>query len=770
MRWSLVCCTLLSVLSASYASHPTESQTACTADTDCDWNVQGPWAPLVSAHCICGKRYKETEVWVTYELKWSGSGGLEDFFVETYNLIGIWKYCEQCSDPSQYKSGCGGDSAGECKDCSTGSEFSCFWDCTYVETACTLFTDTILKLCDERICLDGMFRNHCGCYPYQLCEFGFYESDAGGVDHDRTCSRNVDCRTCDQNRYLADCAGGIAGTCEYCEKCPAGKIAISQCQSGGTYQCASEELYDFQSGNLYMYANDGHYGGVELKTCTPCLENQMKTRECRESSVWDDRICVTCGGTDLGIESRCQLVNLVDPDLGPSGGTFLSLGYATCKFGTVSCTVCDTCPEGAYMPNCVGMFHSEDTAAELKCIPCGCDDNQFPDSAMCDGRGTTHNKTTDCKSCSDAGRYPANALTHALPIFDSDGLVEKDCEFTCVAGYYRSGGGCLLCNTEPCAYGFFRKTCAAGSTSDSICHFCESQECSVGQYRKLCLAGGTTDEASVCTDCTVADTCLEGFELEICDNGMRTSDAQCQSCSTAPDKATWIGQCDWMCEEGYYKDTAEALCVACTTTCTADLEVATLCPTSTQFEDARCGCGPGSHRYRSLNREFCDRCINYKFNNEISIELDNCETCPIGYQGNAEESATYCEPCLRNFFRDDSMTKCEYCDAGSGGVKGMWHCPTCATGLRATDMRLHVWLWNYGINPGWVEYDADSAPNCVENDMVYCTESSVLKWYPMDLDQTIPLNTSDHGSLIDSMRYQFNCTPCPEPTSVYIRR
>ena len=729
-----MCCMLLSMMVAPCAPNP------------------DPYAPYYAVQVsqpIFGEPVK---------MCWGGVCEWNYYSITGYALLDVGYPCVECTSATQYKSGCAGYSAGSCVDCSTAGSAQ------YLEPSCTKWADSTVKECSAKTCGVGEYRKGCNtCTSYTTCTAGQYELTTPTSTTDRQCQWNVLCKTCLGTHYLLGCGGASSGTCTLCEACIPTMTPMpgTQCRADGTYDCVDEKFTEFLNNDVYISDNTGRLAGVTTKSCTSCGKDQLMVRECRGGDPRHNRICATCTGSDsngigtsigMGTISNCS-----------------GMSYTHCSYGEAKCQNCGSCRGGRYMVGCVGIFYSSISTHGPSCVPCYCNSDEYADYGICDGKGITYNRENTCKSCGPY--YPQNIVgsyTIDPPTLHWTG--HKYCLFSCIAGYYKNGTECVPCSILQCPYGQFQTACPAGSIYNSKCQACTDKACAAGEYHALCPAGGTTDVATICTTCTNIDTCNQGYKLASCATGTRIHDADCQICGLAiTDHGISLGDCDWICEEGYYKHETQPIgCVQCITACNdvyPHMEVPVPC-TGEQFQDTVCGCKPGSHRWKlaEYGTESCETCTDYMYNDVISTVLDSCTMCPLGHQGNTKDAATHCEPCLKNFFRNASVTQCEYCVAGTGGVRGLWHCPTCPVGEFATDMRLHVWLWNHASNPGWVEYDADSAPNCVENGMVYCAEDIELKWYPT-LPQGIPYTM---GKSMDEMRYQWNCTSCGESLSVYI--
>ncbi|KAJ1465171.1 hypothetical protein T484DRAFT_1757579 [Baffinella frigidus] len=738
MRWSLVCCLLLSMLPASLAQ-----------DSGCYLNyyycTQESWPIFADAPPCFSETY------------YAGLCENNGFYTITgYQDFDMIQDCVACASSTQYKTDCSGYSAGSCATCSTAGANQ------YVQTVCTEFANTVIAECSAVLCGDGKFKTGCNtCTSYTTCTAGTYESTAPTSTADRVCSTNVACKLCLGREYIVGCIGASSGTCQLCSPCVGDTTPAGKCKADGYYDCVDFSSLIEVTGDMYISGNNGHYEGITTKQCTSCGENQLTLRECRVGGGGNDRICKTCYGQSA---SRANQSDMTSNCIGAS--------YTECSYGQVTCKSCGTCSAGNYMPFCVGSFHSIATAITTeRCISCVCNNDEYADFHICDGNGMIHDQETACKPCGPF--YPQNVDTYVIlpPTLYYDWTKKENeyCRFQCKAGYYKDERECKPCSILECDYGTFKTMCS-DRTGNSKCEACSDKNCAIGEYHSLCPAGGTTNVMTVCTTCTEIDECGVGYQLASCATPGRIQDAECQSCNiTIPDHGMRLGDCDWGCEEGYYKRTESIECLQCRQDCD-DLHpsLGILIPCSgTQFQNAICGCQPGSHRYKQSDSDtqYCKTCTDYMYNDVISTTLHDCAVCPIGHQGNTEDTATHCEPCLENLFRNESTTQCEYCVAGTGGVQGMWHCPTCPVGSFATDMKLHVWLWNHAINPGWVEYDADSVPNCVENEMVYCTEDTELKWYPT-LPQDIPYAMEKP---MEEMRYQWNCASCGDSQSVYIR-
>jgi hypothetical protein len=121
--------------------------------------------------------------------------------------------------------------------------------------------------------------------------------------------------------------------------------------------------------------------------------------------------------------------------------------------------------------------------------------------------------------------------------------------------------------------------------------------------------------------------------------------------------------------------------------------------------DAECKCIGGYELLPSNIVATCIKCDNYEYNQELG---GTCTNCPAGQQGsgiNGQESVS-CEPCPINFYKDDEMTKCEYCLAGTNSQRGTTTCHVCDPGKKITIAdQWSGFVWDYKHTPPeWVSY------------------------------------------------------------------
>jgi len=207
----------------------------------------------------------------------------------------------------------------------------------------------------------------------------------------------------------------------------------------------------------------------------------------------------------------------------------------------------------------------------------------------------------------------------------------------------------------------------------------------------------------VCTVCTQTP-CAAGETRTAC-GGIDYEDSTCIQCGIFPGNSTAVSQCVWICNEGFYKKNQE--CIACSTTsddCSITNHITRdICRAGKSFTNAECKCMSGHELSRGNAGSKCAKCENYEYNREIG---GTCSNCPAGQQGsgNNGEQSVSCEACPINFYKNDTMTKCEFCSAGTNSQTGTKTCHVCDPGSKMTiSDEWSGFLWNYN-NGQWVYY------------------------------------------------------------------
>jgi hypothetical protein len=221
----------------------------------------------------------------------------------------------------------------------------------------------------------------------------------------------------------------------------------------------------------------------------------------------------------------------------------------------------------------------------------------------------------------------------------------------------------------------------------------------------MALCDGTTsiNEIAVCTTCTQTP-CAAGESRTSC-GGNEHDDATCITCGSSDVNSRLISQCDWICNEGFYKTGTS--CVACSTVSDdcPDNSARSICRTGKAFMDAKCECIRGTEKRQRANAWSCDMCDNYEYNDNLD---GSCMNCPVGKQGSDKTHSKSCHGCPINFYKNETMTECKYCAAGTNSETGSVICEVCEAGkFMKTADTWDGFVWDYNT-PEWVGYSGQT--------------------------------------------------------------
>jgi len=580
-------------------------------------------------------------------------------------------------------------------------------DCTtagngeFVHTACGDFTDTVIKSClteypNNRNCGTSHWWN-CGngvneCVPRKTsCSAGHRLSSEKPARADTSC---VDCADCNGGYQIKNCGPGTStGSCELVS-CEAGKYMLKEFDGHGTFNPTSQcrdcttwpatgqnNMYLVGCGTVRTKTDDGLQLGT-VTTCTECAEDEYQVVGCRNEGAepydaTQDRVCAKC-------DTLPACVSLDQ--------------YRSCGFGTDNgCVNCESCPDGEYRSGCNHtVYRSASEGVGGVCANC-----PSPEKECQAGKRITidcpENSRLDrsyCETCSNP--LPVSSIWYwSGPNTDSAGHgITDNCAWECAQGFYKRTSpdvACVPCTKSHCAEGQYRSTCQAGSQEDAVCLHCGGvTQCAQGEYIQRCSGTTGTDVAAQCVSCT-EEPCTAGKTRRVCD-GWGFEDAACHDCDDVPENAIQVGDCEWICVQGYYRSqeschecsTWDSISDPCTSVTGGGVLTRALCLAGQATTDPPCECIAGYERVMvNGGGASCRECSNYEYNDEIG---GNCRPCPVGYQGNGLNGvwSTTCVACPVNFFRNSSMSRCEYCESGTDGHVGMTVCNVCPHGQLST--------------------------------------------------------------------------------------
>lgn len=282
---------------------------------------------------------------------------------------------------------------------------------------------------------------------------------------------------------------------------------------------------------------------------------------------------------------------------------------------------------------------------------------QFRDLETCNGL-----QDTQCSPC--RGTLASNSVyTNTYSPFFHDSTNAKPCNFDCMTGYYKTSSGvCQNCTNKPpysnYAPGPFRLDDTEvdgkyfisptdwkyfGGTLTKGCNW----EC-VTNYRKTEVYGSSPKQW-YCEPCPV-NVCLPGERLEKQITG-------CEECVQCPGKimnATYINNCDQVCDNGFFRKNS-TYCQKCT-----------LSNCSSGFYNTGCS---GSSDY------FCTQCSNCSKGTIVSTACNStmdtvCRNCTLPLIPNGMYNSSCGVVCQTGYVMDNNTCyKCAVTNADCPGGK-----------------------------------------------------------------------------------------------------
>jgi hypothetical protein len=630
--------------------------------------------------------------------------------------------CPLPQEPSKWRKGCGGTTVGTIEKCADAGQNQ------YFDPKCEKFTEGTLLDCPvgaTRVASDPQTWSKCGdgikqdfaltdCTNDRTATTPLYNIPSLKSNTDNTCGI---CAPCEAFNTVRTNCGNIfqEPVCEDC-KCPSGEFVPARTRDGVEAIC--ERSYRIRRDNVDVWYNKmtcvscslmGKHVSAEIFQnthttlavcnaqsvhsdpniqCTECLETEYESVPCanfraRKGDRFVDpnynalvnRQCAPCnalGDCQVGFYRHCGWESQT------------TLNYIE----NADCRQCKPCEAGHFIDNCKHNVYSALNRGGT-CTLCGilCAPGFKQSTVAC--VGTTTEDTSVCEACPEKPAFSSWSNQH-------DSLLSDNCEWKCDASYYRTASGiCVLCSSDVCSRALYRPSCPAGSVQDSECRPCEKATCQQGQYTEVCDGTTVIDIPAVCRDCN-EDVCPAGRSRSAC-VGTDFDDATCVLCEFNPLNSTKVSQCSWMCDEGFYKQQGE--CVQCITSaeqpqCQAGALRET-CVQGLAMQDALCICGTGLELFRDFTSSYCRFCKSHKFNDNIG---GRCRSCAVGSEGSSETGtgSASCKQCSINYFRNSSMSACEFCPSGSGGFTGAAQCNECPSGFLVRQDEFWMGLvWDY---------------------------------------------------------------------------
>ena len=411
--------------------------------------------------------------------------------------------------------------------------------------------------------------------------------------------------TCSPWQYVS-CSSATNAVCRNCSQCPVGEYLLGcSTSSDATCTTCTNKYEQVQCGgenvSISVYTGPGllqsncpwkcvgayyNAGGSCLPCSTSVCTTGMYRAACSQNS---DGPCTPCS-------------NL------PSFATFTSAGN---PYNVNNC-----------LWQCNAQFYIQQTGKVSKCTPCqqpsSCPTGEFIQAC-------TATQNYMCVQCP----YIANAAYSG----------QGNCNFDCLAGYYRNASSCLPCTTHlSCSNGQIQVNCTR--TYDSVCTVCR-----LGlEYQVL-----TADSSVSCRSCTLAPCTTVGTYRQPC---TAVSDSQCVACINGPLHSTYVSagangmsNCSWQCNAGFdavFSNTSNSyVCSPCQ-------------PGSYSYSGASsclpCAAGTYSGLFGATTPESCLYCDAGHFSTILGATSSQaCTPCAVGlYQ--ESQGSSFCTQCPVNTY------------------------------------------------------------------------------------------------------------------------
>ena len=369
--------------------------------------------------------------------------------------------------------------------------------------------------------------------------------------------------------------------------------------------------------------------------------------------------------------------------------------------GSVSCSTL-ACSQAQYFKPCSKFLDST-------CLNCStCAIGQYL-------VGCTSGTNQQCSNCTN--KYEICGITNgSVSVYIGPGMLQSDCTWVCVSGYYRSGDMCRPCTASTCGTGTYRTACT--SSDDGACAQCSG----LPEYAIFVSAGTPYDvdncnwtcnegyylNSSKCNACQQPSSCARGTYIVQC---TKTENFKCAACAPV-EKSDYIrqGSCDTRCVSGYFDNGTRygtKYCAQCSqgVTCSGNQTL----QNCTADHDARCiQCDIGKYETNSVcvacnatqcsvngtYRGICNgatadsQCLtcthgplNSYYTSPGSLGMDDCLwLCNAGFERkfDSSQSANFCSPCPAGSYSLFGDLQCRSCSAGTySGLTGATTAGTC---------------------------------------------------------------------------------------------
>ncbi|KRX07476.1 Insulin-like growth factor binding protein, N-terminal [Pseudocohnilembus persalinus] len=544
---------------------------------------------------------------------------------------------------------------------------------------------------------------------YETCPDGYYASDITNPKSCEqcpsgcaTCTSNSDCQSCSSGYYLVNnscsttCPSGlfqndVTNECDSCDS------TCETCSGPASNECITckfspQHYYMSTDSSCYETCPDGYYGSdiTIPKTCVTCTSgcatctSNSDCQSCSSGYYLANNSCSTTCPNGLfqndatnecdSCDSTCETCS------GPASNECITCKSSPQHYFMSSDSSCyETCPDG---------YYSSDITNPKSCEPCDISCATCTSNSVCQSCNSGYFLTNNsCQSSCPDGQYPENA-TNECTQCDSNCLTctgptstdcascsnspqkyflasEQKCYATCPDGYFAdenaSPKSCEQChsNCETCDSLTTCQSCNQGY--QLVNDFCESP-CPDGQYYD--------ENDQNCYNCdSSCKTCIEA------------SDTDCLSCPDSPQNYYLQAEmkCYLTCPTGYYNDSANNACTSCPSTCQSCTDQNT-CQSCTQgnyldqtTNTCSSTCQDGTYADSTTNNceqcdsscssctgntaQDCSECQNGYF--LLESESQCYQTCPQGYQSNAQQQPAVCQEICGDGLRVDPSTECD---------------------------------------------------------------------------------------------------------------
>lgn len=546
------------------------------------------------------------------------------------------------------------------------------------------------------------------CRPYTICPDGMTRL------RDRQGNLVIDPSTNDVQ--CIPCTQCILGTMTYtactpmqqtkCVKCPWSGLLTEYSYNGSCTNFIVKGFYPFQLTIPLATVNDILFDNrIAMPTIILNEDGSVSTLRTDEPIVLN--VLLAC----QSLPSGYQYVNWLTPPVIRQEVVSNNVSFSPeCDLQSST-----QCKHGWYK-NAAGVCQS--CVTDETYTSCGW--RQFRDLTTCAGL-----QSALCRPC--RGVLPPNAVfTKAKAPFYFDTTESMPCEWDCNAGYYKVNNSCIAC-VKPLNSNFEAGPYRNATTLPNICLSPTNCRFFGGSVQEgcmyVCKVGWKLINGTTCEPCPETN-CLPGQVRYVRSDNCY----DCKSCPVAVSNATFLENCDYACNAGFFQNNSTQ-CQQCSSIQCPYGQYAGNCSGGQDTQCVACSdCEVGSYQVSSctpLQNTVCAPCSNVL--PAHSKYVDNCSTA-----------------CVANYVPTDTgCTKCALSD--NDCVIGTKHSSNCS----AVDLgcqncitpETYNWCWTGGSLCAW---DCLINYRKIRNKCVYDTSKNFnpfCAWPGIVATTTVPSTT-----------------------------